>query len=197
LNAVLELPGGKKVVDVTIMNPYQLPNLSGGKSTIARQIAARTGATTFDLDNFLWKPGDPESAAAAREAEMARIISEGSWIAEGVYSDWAGTLMREADVIFWIEVPLPVAIWRIVTRHARRSLSGNNQYPGLIRLVRFLRWTVKYHISDRVGAIPSVCADWTRRNTRQYLAEFRAKVIGPRPRDVRSWLARLDQRNVP
>ncbi len=34
LNAVLELPSGKKVVDVTIVNPYQLPNLSGGKSTI-------------------------------------------------------------------------------------------------------------------------------------------------------------------
>ncbi len=34
LNAVLELPGGKKVVDVTIVNPYQLPKLSGGKSTI-------------------------------------------------------------------------------------------------------------------------------------------------------------------
>ncbi len=34
LNAVLELPGGRKIADVTIVNPYQLPNLSGGKSTI-------------------------------------------------------------------------------------------------------------------------------------------------------------------
>ena len=34
LNAVLEFPNGKKVVDVKIVNPYQLPNLSGGKSTI-------------------------------------------------------------------------------------------------------------------------------------------------------------------
>ena len=34
LNAVLELPGGRKISDVTIVNPYQLPNLSGGKSTI-------------------------------------------------------------------------------------------------------------------------------------------------------------------
>ena len=34
LNAVLAFPEGKKVVDVTIVNPYQLPKLSGGKSTI-------------------------------------------------------------------------------------------------------------------------------------------------------------------
>ena len=34
LNAVLELPSGKKIADVTIVNPYQLPNLSGGRVTI-------------------------------------------------------------------------------------------------------------------------------------------------------------------
>ena len=34
LNAVLELPGGRKITEVAIVNPYQLPNLSGGKSTI-------------------------------------------------------------------------------------------------------------------------------------------------------------------
>lgn len=34
LNAVLAFPEGKKVIDVTIVNPYQLPKLSGGKSTI-------------------------------------------------------------------------------------------------------------------------------------------------------------------
>lgn len=34
LNAVLDFPEGKKVVDVNILNPYQLPKLSGGKTTI-------------------------------------------------------------------------------------------------------------------------------------------------------------------
>ena len=34
LNAVLNFPIGKQVTDVTIVNPYQLPNLNNGKSTI-------------------------------------------------------------------------------------------------------------------------------------------------------------------
>lgn len=34
LNAVLAFEEGKKILDVTILNPYQLPKLSGGKSTI-------------------------------------------------------------------------------------------------------------------------------------------------------------------
>jgi predicted transposase/invertase (TIGR01784 family) len=34
LNAVLDFEEGKKIEDVNILNPYQLPKLSGGKSTI-------------------------------------------------------------------------------------------------------------------------------------------------------------------
>ncbi|MFN0048669.1 MAG: Rpn family recombination-promoting nuclease/putative transposase [Cytophagales bacterium] len=34
LNAVIDLPNAVKITEVTILNPYQLPNLSDGKSTI-------------------------------------------------------------------------------------------------------------------------------------------------------------------
>ena len=34
LNAVIKLPELKRIIDVKIENPYQLPNLDGGKSTI-------------------------------------------------------------------------------------------------------------------------------------------------------------------
>jgi adenylate kinase family enzyme len=172
---------------------YIVGGPGGGKSTIAGQIAVHTGVQPFDLDNQFWKPGGPKSAAE-REVEMATIMSAGPWVAEGIYSDWADTLMREADVILWVEVPLPVAIWRVVTRHVKASLTGTNRYPGLIRLGRFVRTTMRYHLSNKVAGVPSETADWTRRSTGQSLARYQAKVIG---RDVRSWVARLDREELP
>ncbi len=50
LNAVLELPGGRKIADVTIVNPYQLPNLSGGKSTIVDVKAQDEGGNFFIVE---------------------------------------------------------------------------------------------------------------------------------------------------
>ena len=50
LNAVLAFPEGKKVVDVTIVNPYQLPKLSGGKSTIVDVKAKDESGNNFIVE---------------------------------------------------------------------------------------------------------------------------------------------------
>ena len=50
LNAVIKLPELKKIVEVTIENPYQLPNLSGGKSTIVDVKATDQRGNTFIVE---------------------------------------------------------------------------------------------------------------------------------------------------
>lgn len=50
LNAVLAFPEGKKIVDVTIVNPYQLPKLSGGKSTIVDVKAKNENGNNFIVE---------------------------------------------------------------------------------------------------------------------------------------------------
>lgn len=59
LNAVIILPDNVKITDVTILNPYQLPKLSGGKITIVDVKATDQNKNTFivemqipELDQF-------------------------------------------------------------------------------------------------------------------------------------------------
>jgi predicted transposase/invertase (TIGR01784 family) len=50
LNAVIKFPNENKVVDVDILNPYQLANLSGGKSTIVDVKAKDNNGNTFIVE---------------------------------------------------------------------------------------------------------------------------------------------------
>lgn len=166
---------------------YILGGPGGGKSTIAKQLAERTGAPVFNLDDHFWTAGGPKSLNE-RRVEMADILAHESWIAEGAYANWADDLIQQADVVLWVEVPLPIAVWRICVRHVGASLSGNNPHPGVWRLLTFLRRTVQYHLREQMAG----SATGTRRSTGRYLARFQPKVVGPRARDVRAWMAELE-----
>jgi predicted transposase/invertase (TIGR01784 family) len=50
LNAVINFPNGNKVVEVDILNPYQLAKLSGGKSTIVDVKAKDKNGNTFIVE---------------------------------------------------------------------------------------------------------------------------------------------------
>ena len=50
LNAVIKLPELKRIIDVKIENPYQLPNLDGGKSTIVDVKATDQNGNTFIVE---------------------------------------------------------------------------------------------------------------------------------------------------
>ena len=59
LNAILDFHGDQRIVEVTILNPYQLPKLSGGKVTIVDIRATDKAKRTFiiemqvaDVDGF-------------------------------------------------------------------------------------------------------------------------------------------------
>ncbi len=50
LNAVIKLPENNKVESVQISNPYQLPKLAGGKSTIVDVKATDQAGNTFIVE---------------------------------------------------------------------------------------------------------------------------------------------------
>ena len=50
LNAVINFPEGKKVIEVDIVNPYQLAKLASGKSTIIDVKAKDNNGNTFIVE---------------------------------------------------------------------------------------------------------------------------------------------------
>jgi adenylate kinase family enzyme len=61
-----------------------LSNAGGGKSTLARQLAAARELPLTEVDKLLWKPGWVEATDTAFEAEHAPLIAGEGWIIEGM-----------------------------------------------------------------------------------------------------------------
>jgi thymidylate kinase len=144
-----------------------------GKTTLARQFAARLNAPAFDLDEIAYLGGaGPQRPLAERVADVAAIAAQPAWITEGIYLWWIEELLRSADAIVWLDVPWPVAAVRIVKRHARARLAGTNRHPGFGKLLRFLRSTRGYYLDPSLRP-PAL----SRALTARELAPCRSRVV--------------------
>lgn len=91
-----------------------------GKSTLARELALRTGLPVHNLDRLYWRPGWVEPEKQAWADEVARLISAPRWIIEGNYGGTLPLRLSRADTV--IDVDLPA--WLCVARVLRRSVSS-------------------------------------------------------------------------
>jgi adenylate kinase family enzyme len=66
-----------------------LGNSGSGKSTVARSLAARFGATLLDLDTVAWEPGQiavARSPLSAQADVRAFCAGHERWVVEGCYA---------------------------------------------------------------------------------------------------------------
>jgi adenylate kinase family enzyme len=92
-------------------------NAGGGKSTLARKLAARRNLPCFDLDALVWKPGWTLAEQADYEAEHARLIAGERWLIEGL--GWASSRparLRRATEIVFVDMPLWMHFWLLAER---------------------------------------------------------------------------------
>ena len=65
-------------------------NAGGGKSVLARKLAAKRGVPYYEVDTIVWKPGWEAYPQAEYEAAHARLIAEENWVLDGL--GWTETL---------------------------------------------------------------------------------------------------------
>lgn len=88
-----------------------------GKSTLARQIGQRTGLPVVHVDHIHWRTGWVERPRAERARLCAEVEARDDWVFEGGFSQsWPNRLAR-ADLLIWLDVPLPLRLWRVLRRH--------------------------------------------------------------------------------
>ncbi len=132
-----------------------------GKSTLAREIARRTGLPVVHLDQQYWQPGWVETARSDWHSKVERLIAEPRWIIDGNYSGSLSARLGRADTVIDLEFPA----WRCVARLLRRILLSRGRVrsdmaPGcpekldwefLLYTARFPR-TVRNRINERLQA---------------------------------------------
>lgn len=159
-----------------------------GKTTLARRIGALVQAPAYDLDEVAYDGGaGRKRTLEERLARLAEIAAQPAWVTEGIYLWWTDALMDAADLIVWLDLPYRIAAYRIVVRHLRADLAGNNRHPGLRNLYDFLlgvRWL--YRTRETVDpSAPDDDGACTRLATARHLEPFAAKVARcARPADV-------------
>lgn len=106
----------------------------------------------------------------------------------GDYCGWTAPLLERAELIIWLDTPSLVCVWRIILRHAKKSLAGDNNFPGLRLLARFA-WGVLRDSSKPAATVEQLQVNMnynSRATTAAHLAPWRAKVLRCRTRRDRA-----------
>ncbi|SMC29664.1 Adenylate kinase [Andreprevotia lacus DSM 23236] len=164
-----------------------------GKTTFARQLAARLGQPYIELDELYWAPGwQPKPAA-----EFERLVNDAAalpgWVVDGNYGAVRDQLWPRATTIIWLNYPLHTVLWRAFTRTLRRYLKRETLWHGNRESLRrtlsrdsILVWVITtYHRRQRQMAALRAGSDYPHLRW----VEFR------HPRQAQAWL-RQKQRNA-
>lgn len=129
-----------------------------GKTTLARQLAARLAIPHIELDGLFWEPNwqGVETAVFVERVEAA--IATDSWVIDGNYRRVRSQIWERANVIVWLDLPRSLVMQRILWRTARRVLlrqelwKGNRENLGQVLFSRnsIIAWAWRTHPQRRL-----------------------------------------------
>ena len=89
-----------------------------GKSTLAAEIARRTGLPLIHLDQHYWRAGWIEPAEAEWQAQVEALAAGPRWVMDGNYGGTLSSRLPRADTVIDLEFPA----WRCLVGIVRRAL---------------------------------------------------------------------------
>ena len=160
-----------------------------GKTTLCRRIADATGLPYTEIDSLYHGPG-----WVPREAfvdDVRAFTAQDRWITEFQYRLVRDLLAARADLLVWLDLPAPIAYWRVITRtirraHTKEELWNGNVEPGLRNALfddeGIIRWAFRTRATwpDKVAAA-------SRQNPELVVVRLRSK------REVERWLREIQE----
>jgi adenylate kinase family enzyme len=152
-----------------------------GKTIVAKRLAESHGVPHVELDALHWGPGWSEPTAEDFRLRVEQALAADGWVTDGGYHGKLGDfVLGRADLIVWLDPPLPTILGRLAARTLRRirgreELWGGNRetWRGAFSL---LLWALKTHRSRR--------SRYLERLTRFDVVRLRSQ------REIDAWLAR-------
>ena len=117
-----------------------------GKTTLAAELARVGGLRHVEIDALNhgpdWTTAPPE---VLRQRVESATAGDG-WVTDATYHSVLGSLVADhADLVVWLDLPVPLVMWRLVRRsYVRRrdrvELWHGNLEPGWWTQLRWLIW---------------------------------------------------------
>ena len=104
-------------------------NAGGGKSVLARKIAAKRGLPYHEVDTIVWKPGWEPAGWEEYAAAHARLIGEESWVLDGLgWTEGLDLRFDRATEIILIDMPIWMHFWLAAERQFK-WMQGQEAHP--------------------------------------------------------------------
>ena len=114
-------------------------NTGSGKSTLAAALAAMLGVPYVESDDLFWLPGWVEVPNDDFRHALDVASNGDAWVISGNYLSRATDITwPRADTIVWLDLPLPVVVFRSVRRTAKRGVTKEIVCNGNTEKLRFL-----------------------------------------------------------
>ena len=170
---------------------FSIGGISGsGKSTVGRAVAARLDLPYVELDALVHGPNWTEATSdELRERIDAAIDGADGWVVDGNYRSKIGDyVLRRADTLVWLDLPLRICLARAGRRTLGRIRDREELWNGNRETIRntffasdsLFVWAVRSHRANRTRIPKYVAA-----NPHLDVVHLRS------PREVREWLSSL------
>lgn len=126
-----------------------------GKSTLARKLGQAHNLPVFHMDREVhWLPGWQERPSAEKTPIVQAIVAQDRWVFEGGHSTTYPDRLARADCVVWLDLPLGLCLWRVLTRTIRdrgktRPDSQDNCPERLDMLPEFFRFILRTRNTSR------------------------------------------------
>ncbi len=157
-----------------------------GKSTLAGAVSARLRLPHIELDEIFWGPNWTAMPVDQFRARVSETVAGDAWVAAGNYTSTRDVLWARADTLVWLDLPLPLILWRLLRRTLKRVIRRETLWGGNHETWReafFSReslfpYAVKQHARFR-RELPTLVAQ-----TYPHVTVVRLRT----PREVTTWL---------
>jgi hypothetical protein len=132
----------------------------GGKTTLGRWIEAEFGLPFTDLDEVFWRPGWHKAPLEEFRADVDRLTRQSRWVLAGNYSSARDLVWPRADTLVWLDLPLPLVLWRTTLRVLRQARSGEPVCNGNRQDLRALVFGTDPLLGYTLRTNPQRRRDW-------------------------------------
>jgi hypothetical protein len=103
---------------------------ASGKTTVARDLAARLGLPHVELDALHWLPGWRERPDEEFRHAVGLAVDADRWIVDGNYPAVQDLVLDRATAVIWLDFPFRVVFARAMRRTLTRIRSGEEVCNG-------------------------------------------------------------------
>jgi adenylate kinase family enzyme len=130
-------------------------SVASGKSTLARNLYEDMNIAHYELDNIMWERGknvDRRRSEEERRVILSYIVSQDSWIVEGVHhQEWMWESLEQSDLIIFLDAPKQKRTYRIIKRfiEEKAGLRKGNYTQTFHMLLKMFEWSRRFENEEK------------------------------------------------